>query len=531
LEKEKIMPRFSLAPVWQSWQAWWRNQFTSEQWRVLGVALATVIGASYRLVNLRDSIQFLADQGRDAIIAYEILHANITFVGPSTSVGDMYLGPLYYYFMAPFIFLAGNDPIGPVLAVVLLGVFTIPALYWVGRRLVGPWPAFFATLLYASAPYAIEYTRFSWNPNPAPLVTLAILYCIWKAWTGSARWWLGGVVSFLVMIQLHYVALLIAAPLGFFWFADIVRAYRNKQFSRLKELVLYIPLAMIMAVLSFLPLIVFNWRFDNVILKGFMDFLDGDPGASPRGLHDIFRAVPDRASLILFEIWGKISGSWKDSILFWLSGLYVLIAVCGWFVFRRTRFNLGYLVLVISVLTSALGLAYYRGAVHAHYYTYFYPISYLVTGTVLYTLAKSFRWLGVMVAASLFLGIHWLQVQPSQLQYMEDLGWKMSDMKATADRILAVVPEDKTYAMTTLSEIQDYRGLNYRYFLLTSDHPPIPLEDFGAADMLVIIAENPTDADKVLGSPVYEVVTFPKGEYQVYPPETIGPHIYVVERQ
>lgn len=525
------MKVLSVSQLWDAWQRWWKNQFIAEQWRVLGVALATVIGASYRLFNLRDTVQFLADQGRDAIIAYEILHANITFVGPSTSVGDMYLGPLYYYFMAPFILVAGNDPIGPVLAVVLLGIITIPVLYFVGKRLLGPWPAFFATLLYATAPLAVEYTRFSWNPNPAPLVTLAILYCIWKAWNGSARWWLVAVIGFLVMIQLHYVALLIAAPLGIFWLADIGRSHHTRDANRLQQLLVYIPVAFLLLVLSFAPLIVFNWRFDNVILNGFTNFLEGDPSASPRGLSDIFRTVPERTALILFDTWGKISGSWRESAHFWLGGLYLIGAVSGWFVFRKTRYRFGYLFLVVSVLTSALGLAYYRGAVHAHYYTYFYPISYLVTGSLLYVFARAFRWIGIVLAAVLFIGISWLQVQPEQLEYMEDLGWRMSDMKATADRILAVVPEDKTYAMTTLSEIQDYRGLNYRYFLLTSHHPPISLEDFGSADMLVIIAENPTDPEKVLGSPVYEVVTFPKGEYEVYPPTTIGPHIYVVERK
>src|SRR5690606_17226444 len=127
------------------------------------------------------------------------------------------------------------------------------------------------------------------------------------------------------------------------------------------------------------------------------------------------------------------------------------------------------------------------GAIHLHYFTYFYPVSYLAAGVVLYILVRTLRWPGVILASLLLAYISWMQVQPPQMEHMQDLGWKMSDMKHTADRILAVVPEDKTYAMTTLSEIQDYRGLNYRYFLLTSEHPPIPLEDFGNADMLVII--------------------------------------------
>jgi len=521
----------SAAQLWKSWRAWWQDLFTAEQWRILGVGIATLLGASYRLANLRDSMQFQADQGRDAIIAFEILQGNITLIGPSTSVGNMFLGPLYYYFMAPFILLAGKDPIGPSLAVAVIGVITVPLLYMVGKRLVGPWAAFLATLLYASAPAVIAYTRFSWNPNPAPIITLGVLYSIWGAWHGSARWWLGAVLGFLVLIQLHYVALLIAAPIGIFWIADIVRSYRSKQSARGKQLLVYIPVAVVMLVLSFLPLIIFNWRFDNLILKGFLDFLDGSSGDSPRSFGDILLLIPERAKLILFELWGVLNKPWLSQLNSILLGGYTLLMAAGWLVFRQTQYRLGYLILVVATLTSALGLCMYRGEVFYHYFSYFYPISYLLTGALLVVLVKVFRWPGIVLAAGLFVWINWLQVLPQQLYYLDDMGWRVDDMKRTSERILERIPEDKTYAMTTLSEIQDYRGLNYRYFLLTSDHPPISLEEFGSADLLVIIAENPTDPDLVLGSPVYEVVTFPKGEYSVYPPDGIGPHIYIVERK
>lgn len=517
--------------LWQRWRAWWQELFTAEQWRVLGVGIATLLGASYRLVNLRDSMQFQADQGRDAIIAFEILQGNITLIGPSTSVGNMFLGPLYYYFMSPFILLAGKDPIGPTLAVALIGVITVPLLYIVGKRLVGPWAAFFATLLYASAPEVIAYTRFSWNPNPAPIITLGVLYSIWKAWHGSARWWLGAVLGFLILIQLHYVALLIAAPIGIFWIADIIRSLRSQHSARSKQLLLFIPVAFVMLVLSFLPLIIFNWRFDNLILNGFLDFLNGSSGDSPRSFGDILLLIPERAKLILFELWGKESLSWFSQISSILLVIYTVLAAVGWTVFRNTQYRFGYAVLIVTTFTTAIGLAFYKGVVFYHYFSFFYPISYLLTGALLVVRVRLLRWLGVILATGLFVLVNWVQVTPSQLYYLNDMGWRVDDMKRTSERILERIPDDKTYAMTTLSEIQDYRGLNYRYFLLTSDHPPISLEEFGSADLLVIIAENPTDPDLVLGSPVYEVVTFPKGEYSVYPPDGIGPHIYIVERK
>ena len=115
--------------------------------------------------------------------------------------------------MAPWLWLAGYDPVGPAVAVAWLGVITVPLLYVVGKKFVEPTAAFLATLLYATAPYVLAYTRFSWNPNPAPVVTLGMMYAGYRAWKGSAWWWLGVVLGWLIIIQLHYV-LLVAALWG-----------------------------------------------------------------------------------------------------------------------------------------------------------------------------------------------------------------------------------------------------------------------------------------------------------------------------
>ena len=46
-------------------------------------------------------------------------------VGPGTSIGNMYLGPLYYYMMAPALLFANFSPVGPAIQIALLGVLTV----------------------------------------------------------------------------------------------------------------------------------------------------------------------------------------------------------------------------------------------------------------------------------------------------------------------------------------------------------------------------------------------------------------------
>lgn len=517
--------------LWNRFTHFWQSASSAEQWQWFVVAVATALGATYRLYNIRFTLQFLADQGRDAIIALGILHGDIALVGPSTSVGEMYLGPFYYYFMAPFLLLAGFDPVGPALAVATIGILTIPLLYWVGRQLVGKWPAFFATLLYASAPIVAEYSRFSWNPNPAPAVMLLLVYGIWRAIQGKLVWWIWTAFWFAIIIQLHYVAAIAILPIVVFGLFQLGAFIREKQWERVKSLLQITVVSFVLIALSFAPLLAFNWRFNGIITQGFEKFMQRDSSSNASStLTRIWQEKEGRSLNVFFELWGNKDWSMyyrqTNQVLLWV---YLLALVFVGFRLRKTKWESGYWLIVVTTLATVVGLAWYQGPVYFHYFSFFFPFSYLVTGLVIVELVYRFRWLGKGAALGLMAYIFWLSVQPASLLYTKSLGWNVDNMADVSRTILENISEDQSYALTSLTEIRDYRGLNYRYFLLSTSHPPVSLEAAAQADILVVIAENPREKDDVLGSPVYEIVTFPKGEYRTvdYPG---GPRLYFIER-
>src|SRR3990167_4442793 len=104
-------------------------------------------GAFLRLYRIDEYMIFLADQGRDAMVVRRLLvNADPILVGPGTSVGNMYLGPIYYYLMAPALWLANYSPVGPSVMVALFGVATIFFLWYFARRLFGVWGAAIAAI-------------------------------------------------------------------------------------------------------------------------------------------------------------------------------------------------------------------------------------------------------------------------------------------------------------------------------------------------------------------------------------------------
>ena len=164
------------------------------------------LGAFLRLYRIAEYMIFLGDEGRDILIVWRLLaQSDPILIGPGTSVGNMYLGPLYYYLIAPALFLARYNPVGPAVLVALLGVATIYFVYFVARRWFTPTAGLLASFLYAISPTVIIFSHSSWNPNIMPFFSLLSIYSIWRIFNNREYKWLVSVgISFaFVEISLH----------------------------------------------------------------------------------------------------------------------------------------------------------------------------------------------------------------------------------------------------------------------------------------------------------------------------------------
>ena len=105
------------------------KKFLKKNWLIL---LIHFLASFLRLYKIADYAEFLGDQGRDLIIVRDFLkNGNLFFIGPQTSVGNMYLGPFYYYLIAPALLLANFHPLGPAIFIALISVLTVYLIYYV----------------------------------------------------------------------------------------------------------------------------------------------------------------------------------------------------------------------------------------------------------------------------------------------------------------------------------------------------------------------------------------------------------------
>src|SRR3990170_6357776 len=156
--------------------------------------LFVIMPAAYmRLYRIAEYLTFLGDEGRDVLVVKRMLiDGKFTLLGPITSVGSIYMGPVYYYLMAPFLYLWNFDPTGPAVLVALLSLATVFFIYRIGREFFSPLTGLAASFLYAISPLTVIYGRSSWNPNIVPFFATLYMYCLMKAVLNKEYRWLVG---------------------------------------------------------------------------------------------------------------------------------------------------------------------------------------------------------------------------------------------------------------------------------------------------------------------------------------------------
>src|SRR3989344_8140524 len=165
------------------------------------------VGAFMRFYKIREYLTFLGDEGRDVLVVKRLLlDGKFTLLGPITSVGSIYMGPIYYYMTAPFLYLWNFDPLGPAVMVGILSLITIYLIYRLGSEYFNAAVGLVAAFTYSIARLTVVYGHSSWNPNVVPFFAVLLIYSLLKSLIGKKHSFLILVgLSLGTLIQLHYV--------------------------------------------------------------------------------------------------------------------------------------------------------------------------------------------------------------------------------------------------------------------------------------------------------------------------------------
>jgi 4-amino-4-deoxy-L-arabinose transferase-like glycosyltransferase len=497
------------------------------------LTVVLIVSVFLRLYNIPNTVQFLGDQGRDALIVARIFKEfDPVFIGPVTSIGNMYLGPLYYYFMLPFLMLTYPSPMGPVYAVALLGLLTVFLIYYLGKELIGEKAALWASSLFGLSAVVSFNTRFSWNPNPAPIVALFMMYFTHLAIKKNSKYWIAVTACFSVLIQLHYLTLLSGAGFGAVWLYQLVTKLNNKK--SVKKMLVSTFIGALVFIVSLTPLILFDLKHEGLNRKAFQSILTEKNAFNkeevPVNSNPISLALKDLKNRTEFIIADISIGEHSKNLNFYVSAFVVFILLKQLYKKHKKNKDIsGDIVLASFLLTGIIGTSLYKQNLFEHYISYLFPATFLTLGVVInYLISKQkfITYLIVVFFLAFFLKFNFNHAKV----VLHSLGWTIAHTQGVAKTIEDRVIDGEKYNIVLLNSTGDIYGQNYRYFLTASQKPPVLEEQFGEVDTLFIIDEerkikNETD------SPVYQIVTFPNKE----PSEVYfipgGPEIIVLRKK
>lgn len=489
------------------------------------VFFVLLLAGFLRLYRIQDYITFLGDEGRDVLVVYNILHGKLTLLGPTASVGGFFLGPIYYYFITPFLLFFDYNPVGPAVMVALFGIATAFLIYKVGSEFFNKGVGFIAAFLYSISPLVIAYSRSSWNPNLMPFFSLLSLYILYKAVSkDKTRLFVLCGVSLGITMQLHYLATFVGVIIAIY-----ILVTRLTLTKTVKEY-FFVFLGFL---IGWSPFLAFEVRHGFPNITSIFNFVFQSEYTGGNNL--FFGTIYN----VFFRLFARLVANFPPpeqvalgahpNIATWYYATFSLAIVSILFLAQRfvaslkNKEEFQKISLLVLWLVVGVGLfGFYKKPIYDYYFGFMFPLPFMLVGLAivkLYTNTHEWtriRLIGKVLAVGIFMSLVWINIQGAPFRY-------------PANRQLAQVEEISRFVL----EKTDNKPFNfalitggnsdhaYRYFFTIWNRPPVTIENpqkdpqrETVTDQLLIVCEKPAPFCHPLGNSLWEIAGFGRGEIE-----------------
>lgn len=190
--------------------------FVVKNWKKAAFLLVVALAVFLRAYNFSDWLFFKMDQARDALLvkqAFEFGPGWLPLLGPKAGGTDLNVGPVFYYFqyISAVIFQSAHPAI-LAFPDLLFGILSVPLFYFFLKKYFSRDWAMILAGLFAVCFLAVQYSRFSWNPNGLVFFNLLFFFSLLNVFDEKIkyhlRWAILAGLSFAVSTQLHFLSFL-----------------------------------------------------------------------------------------------------------------------------------------------------------------------------------------------------------------------------------------------------------------------------------------------------------------------------------
>lgn len=448
-------------------------QFIKKNKNLVFLLAIIAVGAFLRLYRLEQFANFLADQGRDAIIIKRIAtFEHFTAIGAPTSIGRVFLGPFYYYFVAPWLWLFNFQPVGLVFGVAFFSILYLIINYFIIKKLINEKVAFISTVLLTFSTTLIEFSRFSWNPNLLPLFALLTFYFLYlglekKSWLFFC--FFGALLSF--SIQLHYLALFLIPPSLVYFAIKLIQ-----QKKQIKQFIIYAVSALISFFICSSPLIIFDLKHQFLNSKSFIALFNTPGQIATNNFGNLLSSF-NFLNQYVFNL---------PFPLFFTNIL--LLFLIGYFIFflkiSKNKINTQ-LLLFIFFFLSLIGVSIYPGPKHAHYFGIVFPFYFVIIALILSKIShKIWGWIILIIFLAFYV---FLNVKGYRFMYADQLNQIVHAKKVANFLYTEIGSQPFNFAVQPDSWQEDA----YLYYLELKNKRPANRELQEVTDQMFVVCGDP----------------------------------------
>lgn len=229
-------------------------------WNLL-VIIILLLAFLIRIYNIGTLLAFHYDQGRDALVIWDLIHYGKLFlIGPTTGLAGVFRGPFYYYLITPFYFFGKGNPVYPSLFLIFTSVLAIWLMYFLILKSQDKQSAFISLILSSFSFYLVMASRWLSNPTPMLLLSMILVLGMYLILKGKQYgWYIVAIISGLSLFSFGSSGELFYIPSILIF---LILNWKNR--PNFKTL-------LISGVLFFLtlsPLLIFDIKHDGILRKG-----------------------------------------------------------------------------------------------------------------------------------------------------------------------------------------------------------------------------------------------------------------------
>lgn len=344
-------------------------------WNLL-VLIILLLAFLIRIYNIGTLLAFHYDQGRDALVIWDLIHNGKLFlIGPTTGLAGVFRGPFYYYLIAPFYFLGQGNPIYPTIFLIFTSVLAIWLMYFLVLKFQDKPSALIAIIL-ASFSYNIVWAA-RWLSNPTPMLLLSMvlilgMYLIVKG--KQYGWYIVAFVTGLSLFSFGSSGELFYIPAILIF---LILNWKNR--PNLKTLLI----STVLFFATFSPLFFFDVKHDGILRQGITkNFMEEKSFTLPS-----VTFIKNRTNFYYDSFSTKIFHSRDRTEILLLTTLFVsfIFSIPSLYKNKFAR------IILILITTPIIGLYFYQGNnnnFYEYYLTGYYMIYIFLTSLVLGKLWK-----------------------------------------------------------------------------------------------------------------------------------------------